>query len=192
VLLHDGFTSYGRFTGAIHQQCVAHLLRRARELPERATRGAVRFPRQVLALFTGAVHLRNEYRAGRVGAAAWEAARDEYELRLLPLLAGRRAGANAALAHHLWNHFPSWFTFLTDATVEATNWRAEQAIRPAVVNRKVWGGSRTAAGAQAQGVLTSVLQTCKQQAKQAVDFVSRTRRAFGNRLLPRPILLTSR
>jgi len=37
-----------------------------------------------------------------------------------------------------------------------------------------------------------VLQTCKQQAKQAVDFVSQTLRAFGNRILPRPILLGSR
>jgi transposase len=92
----------------------------------------------------------------------------------------------------LWHHFPSWFTFLTDAAVEATNWQAEQAIRPAVVDRKVWGGNRTEAGAQAQGVLTSVLRTCKRQAKQAVDFVSQTLRAFGNRLLPRPILLASR
>jgi transposase len=192
VLIHDGFASYDRFTGALHQQCVAHLLRRARELLESATRGAVRFPRQVIALFTGAVHLRNEYLAGRVPAAAWDAARDEYELRLLPLLGRRRAGANQALANHLWNQFPSWFTFLTDAAVEATNWQAEQAIRPAVVNRKVWGGNRTEAGAQAQGILTSALQTCKQQAKQAVDFVSQTLRAFGNRLLPRPILLGSR
>lgn len=192
VLSHDGFASYDRFTEAIHQQCVAHLLRRARELLETATRGAVRFPRQVIELFTGAVHLRNEYRAGRVPPAVWETARDAYELRLLPLLGGRRVGANQALANHLGNHFASWFTFLTDATVEATNWRAEQAIRPAVVNRKVWGGNRTQAGAQAQGILTSVLQTCQQQAKQAVDFVSQTLRAFGNRLLPRPILLASR
>ena len=81
---------------------------------------------------------------------------------------------------------------LTDARVPSSNWEAEQAIRPAVVNRKVWGGNRTEAGAQAQGILTSVLQTCKQQAKQAVDFVSQTLRAFGNRLLPRPILLASR
>jgi transposase len=192
VLIHDGFASYDRFTAALHQQCVAHLLRRARELLETATRGAVRFPRQVIGLFTAAVHLRNEYRAGRVPAAVWGDARDGYELRLLPLLGGRRAGANRALADHLWRHFPSWFTFLTDAAVEATNWQAEQAIRPAVVNRKVWGGNRTEAGAQAQGILTSVLRTCQQQAKQALDFVSQTLRAFGNRLLPGPILLASR
>jgi transposase len=192
VLSHDGFSSYDRFLEALHQQCVAHLLRRAREMLETATRGAVRFPRQVIDLFAGAVHLRNEFLAGRVPAAVWECARDEYELRLLPLLGRPRAGANETLAQHIRNHFASWFTFLTDAAVPATNWEAEQATRPAVVNRKVWGGNRTESGAKAQGVLSSVLQTCKKQGKAALDFVSQTLRAFGNRLLPTPILLGTR
>ncbi|MBI4442708.1 MAG: transposase [Acidobacteria bacterium] len=47
--------------------------------------------------------------------------------------------------------------------LEATNWRAEHAIRPMVVARKVWGGNRTAAGAHAQSILLTVLQTCRQQ-----------------------------
>jgi transposase len=192
VLVHDGFASYDRFTAALHQQCVPHLLRRAREMLDGATRGAVRFPRQLLELFTGAVHLRNEYLAGRVPPAAWEAARDDHELRLLPLLCGRRVGANRTLSNHLLRHFEQWFLFLTDATVPPSNWEAEQAIRPAVVNRKVWGGNRTAAGANAQGVLSSVLQTCKQQGTAALEFVSQTLRAFGNHLLPTPLLLGSR
>ena len=66
-----------------------------------------------------------------------------------------------------------------------TAWKAEQAIRPAVVNRK-------AAGAQAQGVLMSVFKTCRRQALSVVDHVSRTLRWFGNRLLPRPVLLLGR
>jgi transposase len=192
VLVHDGFASYDRFTEALHQQCVAHLLRRAREMLESATRGAVRFPRQVIALFAGAVHLRNEHLAGRVGPAEWASARDEYEDRLLPLLGRERPGANGSLSAHILNHFESWFTFLSDPSVEATNWPAEQAIRPAVVNRKVWGGNRTQAGAEAQGILSSVLRTCKQQAKSAVDFVSQTLRAFGNHFNPRPVLLGTR
>ena len=192
VLVHDGFSSYGRFTAALHQQCVPHLLRRAREMLETATGGAGRFPRQVIELFTGAVHLRNEHLKGRVSPVAWEAARDDYELRLLPLLCGRRAGANQTLANHIHRHFAEWFLFLTDARVPPSNWEAEQAIRPAVVNRKVWGGNRTESGAKAQGILSSVLQTCRKQAKAAVDFVSQTLRAFGNRLLPTPVLLGTR
>ena len=192
VLVHDGFASYDRFTAARHQQCVPHLLRRAREMLQEATAGAVRFPRQVIELFTGAVHLRNEYRKGRVPPAEWESARDDYELRLLPLLCSRRVGANRTLANHILRHFEQWFLFLTDARVPSSNWEAEQAVRPAVVNRKVWGGNRTAAGAQAQGVLSSVLQTCRQQGKAALDFVSQTLRAFGNHFLPTPVLLGTR
>jgi transposase len=47
--------------------------------------------------------------------------------------------------------------------VQATNWRAEQAIRPAVVNRKHWGGNRTWHGADTQQVLMSVIRTARQQ-----------------------------
>ena len=98
----------------------------------------------------------------------------------------------ATLARHLWDHFEQWFTFVFDTRVEPANWRAEQAIRPAVVNRKVWGGNRTAAGARAQGVLMSVLETCRRRAHSAVDYVSQSLRAFGNRLLPRATLLVAR
>ena len=193
TLVHDGWAPYDRFTAATHQQCVAHVLRRARELLAEATRGAVRFPRQVLALFTEAVQLRNRQRAGVVSIAGLRAARERFEERLLGLVAADRAvPAYETLAGHLWNHFESWFTFLSDPTVPATNYQAEQAIRPAVVNRKVWGGNRTAAGATAQGVLLSVLQTCKQHAQAALDLVSSTLRAFGNSLLPRPVLLSPR
>src|SRR5438876_9848770 len=49
--------------------------------------------------------------------------------------------------------------FLYRPGLEATNWRAEQAIRPMVVTRKVWGGNRTPAGAKTQSILLSILQT---------------------------------
>jgi transposase len=192
-LVHDGFSSYDRFWAAIHQQCLGHVLRRARELLVTATAGAVRFPRQVIDLFTEAIHLHNEYRAGRVALAVWECARDLFDVRLLALVnVTRVVPAYATLSAHLAKHFESWFSFLTDATLPATNWAAEQAIRPAVVNRKVWGGNRTPAGAAAQGIVTSVLETCKKQALSAVDFVSQSLRAFGNSLLPKPVLLGPR
>ena len=193
TLIHDGYSSYDRFTAAIHQQCLFHVLRRARDMLAEATRGSVYFPRQVIGLFTEAIHLRNEYLAGRVDALVWDDARDAFDDRLLALLRRPRVEpAAATLAAHLFNHFASWFSFLSDTAVPPTNALGEQAVRPAVVNRKIWGGNRTVAGAQAQGVLTSVLQTCKQQALAAVDFVSQTLRAFGNRLLPRPILIATR
>jgi transposase len=193
VLSHDGFASYDRFEGAIHQQCVAHVLRRARDLLASATRGAVRFPRQVIALFTEAIHWRNEASEGPPTEDQREQHRAAFDDRLLALVSRPRTVPEyVTLANHLRNHFEQWFAFVFDPRIEPTNWKAEHAIRPAVVNRKVWGGNRTTAGARAQGVLMSVLETCRRQACSVVDYLSQTLRAFGNRLLPRPALLTGR
>src|SRR5262249_34891571 len=58
--------------------------------------------------------------------------------------------ANERLAQHLWAHRDDLFTFLRQPGLDATNWRAELALRFGVLLRKVWGGSRTWAGARAQ------------------------------------------
>ncbi|WP_439629423.1 IS66 family transposase [Gemmata sp.] len=95
------------------------------------------------------------------------------------------------LAKNLWSHFEHWFAFVLDPRIEPTNWRAKQAIRPAVVNRKVWGGNGTDVGAHAQSVWMSVFETCCRQTRSVVDHRSQTLRAFGNQLLP-PVLLPTR
>jgi transposase len=70
---------------------------------------------------------------------------------------------NQKLLKHLANEQEHLLTFLKTPGVQATNWRAEQAIRPAVVNRKNWGGNRTDHGAQVQQTLMSVIRTARQQ-----------------------------
>ncbi len=60
------------------------------------------------------------------------------------------------------------FAFLTTDGVDATNWRDEQGVRPAVVNRKVWGGNRTDRGAETQGRVMTFLRTAHQQGADAV------------------------
>ena len=70
---------------------------------------------------------------------------------------------NRKLLAHLANERENLLTFLKTPGVQATNWRAEQALRPAVVNRKNWGGNRTDHGAQVQQALMSVIRTARQQ-----------------------------
>ena len=55
------------------------------------------------------------------------------------------------------------FSFLRNPAIDATNWRAEQAMRPAVVTRKVCGGNRFWRGADAQHILTSLIRTATQR-----------------------------
>jgi transposase len=183
AMIHDGWSPYDRFWRAIHQQCLAHLLRRCAEMIEAATAGAVRFPRQIKALLKDALHLRDRHEAGEVGDHGLTVSRGRLEKRLDRLLRWTRTNdANERLAKHLDKHRHQLFTFLRHPGLDATNYRGEQAIRPAVVNRKVWGGSRTVAGAEAQSILMSVLRTCTQQHRDALEFVSRTLRGQRPRL----------
>ena len=88
----------------------------------------------------------------------------------------KRNAANERFAAHLDRHLGEWFLFLFDPRVEATSNAAERALRPAVVNRKVWGGNRTETGARAQSVLTSVIATCHPKNLDALDYLSQTLR----------------
>ncbi len=65
--------------------------------------------------------------------------------------------------------------------------RAEQAIRKAVVNRKVWGGNRSEAGATAQSILMTVLFMANRQRRDGMEIVSRVLRT--PRLHPPPMLV---
>ena len=148
------------------------------------------FPGQVIELLTEAMGERRRCINGEIALDRLTERRDEFDDRLGELLwQTRRLPEQARFAKHLRRHAGSIFAFVTDPLLEATNWPAEQAIRPAVVNRKVWGGNRTETGARAQSVLMSVLETCRRQVRSALDYVSQTLRSAGNLLLPRPILL---
>ena len=177
ALTHDGWKTYEQFEAAVHGQCNAHLLRRCNHLLETATRGAVIFPRQVKALLLKGLALRD---ARKVQTITLEACAKKARMmsRTLESLCGPKTHAgNEQFAKFLYRRADEVFNYLRDPRLDATNWRAEQAIRPAVVNRKVWGGNRTAAGAEAQARLVSVLRTSWQRGLHALDFLSKTLRA---------------
>jgi len=160
VLVRDGWAPYRRFDQAAHQTCLAHLIRRCREIAEAHPRA--RWPRRVQAVLQDALAVRDRVRAGDVSAHGAAVARGHLLARLLDLLAAPGPLAESQrLAAHLTTELEAVFSFLFDLTLDATNWRAEQAIRPAVVNRKVSGGNRSVRGAETQHVLSSVIQTAR-------------------------------
>jgi transposase len=172
-MIHDGWSPYDSFGNAIHQQCLAHLLRRAGELLERSAGGTGRFCRKVQQFLNDALDLRDRREARKISEHGLAVARGRLEKRLHRLLA-RKPGhqANRRFQTHLARHRDEILTFLYHTGIEATNWPAEQAIRPAVVNRKVFGGNRTWAGAGAQEVLGSVFATCSQNALKTLALLS--------------------
>ena len=169
---HDGWAPYDAFERATHQQCLAHLLRRCDHLLEVAKRGAVRFPRAVKATLQQAFRLRDRRDQGEVSAHGVAVATGRLQIRPDRLLVWTKANAaNERFAKHLFRHRDQLFTFLKRPGLEATNWPAEQAIRPAVVNRKMSGGNRTSIGAWTQAVLTTVLRTARQRGLDAMKLL---------------------
>ena len=177
-LIHDGWAPYYRFPLAFHQSCLAHLLKRCREMMQIASPAALTFPQAVEHLLQASLELRDRYERGEVSERGMNIATGKLEAKLDRMLeTPRRNPANRRLARHL-EHEQLWlFTFLHCPGLDATNNAAERAIRGMVIARKVWGGNRTWEGARTQQILTSVLRTCWQQGKDAFTRCVRLLRA---------------
>lgn len=166
-LIHDGWRIYYKFLKAAHQSCVAHLIRRCRDMVEVATPVAAGFPLAVKALLEQGLSLRDRYLEQKISLHGLWTATGRLEAKLDRLLARNyREPANRRLAKHLLHERPYLFTFLyCPGLVDATNNLAERVMRTLVMIRKNWGGNRTENGASAQAILTSVLCTARQQDK---------------------------
>jgi transposase len=182
ILVRDGWAPYRQFTDALHQTCVAHLLRRSRDLQQ--DHPHARIPGDVQDLLQRALAVRDRYAAGTISAHGVAVARGHLEQQLARVLDRPTVVPDVQrFVTHLDREWGALFGFLHAPGVDATNWRAEQAIRPAVITRKVnGGGNRTAHGAATQQVVASVLRTARQRDLDGIDVLTTLLRA------PRPIV----
>jgi transposase len=157
TIVRDGYVAYRNYHKATHQTCCAHLLRRCAEMIE-ADPDNTAVPLQVKRLLKAGLAARQlpdderAVEAKRIGDAF-----DALLERPTYCDADRR------LIKHLTVERSALLTFLSNPAVDATNWRGEQAIRPAVVNRKVFGGNRTDTGAVTQSRMMTYFRTAVQQ-----------------------------
>jgi transposase len=172
TLVRDGWIVYRRYENARHQTCTAHLLRRCDEMISDLPAWARGTPREVKEILCAALDARELSKKKRRAIVC-----DLTERIELLGEQGHPHDANRRLVKHLTNEADALFTFLADPAIDATNWRGEQAIRPAVVNRKVWGGNRTWRGAATQGRVMSALRTAVQQGLDPIEFLVRLARA---------------
>ena len=175
VLHSDCFMAYDSKELAqwLQQKCFAHFLHQLSEMEREKTRGAVRFPRNVLAVLREALALRDK----KAELSAQEFARrlSAVETRLDKLIAEERNFTdpdNRRFAKRLRKQRRHLFTFLTHEGVEATNNRAERAIRPGVIARKTGGCNKTHSGARTHAVLASILTTARQQKVGVIEYLS--------------------
>ena len=167
-----GWAPYRKFVNAGRQTCNAHLLRRCNEMLETARAGAARVPLAVKRLLLKGLELRDRQARGELQGHGLLVAVGQLCAELDRLLAWNPThDPNRRLLKHLGTEREALFTYLAVPGLPATNWPAEQAIRPAVVTRKSCGGNRTENGAATQQVLASVLRTCWQQQRDPVQLL---------------------
>lgn len=179
TLIHDGLASYGWFFRAHHQQCVAHLLKRCRELLETARAGAVRFPRAVQSLLQRGLAVRDRFLAQEITSGGLASLRGRLTAELGRLVAPVKTHAgNERLAKFLEAHLSEVFWFLSNpAHIAATNNESEFELRFNVIARKLSGGNRSEQGRHAQEVLPSITRTCRKLGIEPHAFLHQTIRS---------------
>ncbi len=164
VMIVDRGSSYeaAALAAVQKQTCLAHVLRTLSEVLETKTRGASRFAKRLKDLLQQAMAMRRERLAGPVAADFAERAR-RLKWMITDHLRDRslQDPDNQRLLNELgrWHDAGSLVRFLDDPRIEPTNNRAERALRPAVIARKVSQCTKNAGGSHAFEAWTSVVRT---------------------------------
>ena len=82
---------------------------------------------------------------------------------------GVKTAAERVLAERMTNFVSELFTFVGNPEVPSENNAAERAIRPAVVARKISGGSRSERGSKTCSILRTLFETWTLQGRNSVD-----------------------
>jgi len=144
------------------QKCLGHLLKRCSQMALLESEEAVTFSQQVAALLRRAIQL--QARQSEMSPQGYRVARGKLAAALDRLLAQEVTDPDGAkLVKLLTKQRAHLLTFLYVDKVDATNNIAERRIRPAVIVRKISAGNRSDPGADTHAMLTSLIQTCRQQ-----------------------------
>jgi transposase len=185
ALSTDRGSSYdARALSAIPQnKCTAHLLRNIRQAREGQSPQAQTVGWELIQLIRKANSLWRSLQQRKISREKFDqrarTLKEELSRALNPrrILRIRDPDNRRLLRELAWHHKRgSLLRFLDDPTIEPTNNRAERALRPAVIARKVSQCSKNHRGAHATAVITSILQTA---AKSNMDLLETLRQALA-------------
>ena len=160
VMVTDRGRSYDgqALSGVKQQKCLAHVLRSISEVVQTKTGRGRSFGKGLCRLLREAMELRGAYHRGEASDFGAQAERLKgevsYHLRDRPMADADNYRLQNELGWH--NDRGNLLRFLDDPSIEPTNNRAERALRPAVIARKVSHCSKSVEGADAFSAFTSV------------------------------------
>jgi transposase len=170
VLSSDCFSAYNTLEAHAKQKCLAHYERSAKKLEKFYPNSqSVRFfASQVKDIFKRARQAKRDWLAGIISDCQARQWAEDFEAELDQLLEAPLENRDADnLRNRLLTHRDENFTFLRLKGVDPDNNRAERALRPSVVMRKITYGNNSETGARNHEILMSLVETAKLHASKA-------------------------
>ncbi len=167
VTVQDFYPSYDEAPG-LKQKCWSHLIRDARDLAEKKKPppDAKEFHEGLQQIFKDAKETEKRLSSEGDRSREFEVFVDRIES-----FAKRKWTSQdmKRLAKRALKYSHELFTFILIPGIDPTNNRAERALRPCVVQKKISGCHRTIEGAKNRDILMSVIGTMKLQGKNFLD-----------------------
>ena len=167
IIVCDGWKPYARFTNRI-QRCWAHLLRESKDIAE-TFEEAIPLHNALKELYELLTKALETDPPPEVRETLWKLAREalrnliskEYSVEKVQKFVGK-----------INNGFDYWFTFVINPGVEPTNNRAERALRPHVVLRKILGALRNDKGTSIHERIMTTLATWGQKGLNSLQMLT--------------------
>jgi len=161
ILISDFYSAYTQ--GKISQKCLVHLLRDIfnwKKVKYFKSKELQKFALSLKKIILEAINIEEKSKDNRL----------KYEKKVKRLISKSwKDGEIKTMCRRLDKHLNSLFTFL-EYEVDFSNNRAERALRPCVVARKISYGSRSKKGALHFATLKSINQTCKLKDQDFLDY----------------------
>jgi transposase len=182
TLITDAYAAYNAVKATARQTCWSHINTRCKELlqqialtePPVNVRQSVLFLRQLRTFGLDLCALGRQ-RRNRTLTPADARAKLPSLVKRLRRIAGKPmdyAPAETLRQRLMEKDYDKLFTFLRVEGVDPTNNLAERSVRPHVIMRKIFNGTRSPAGSESHAVLPSLLQTAQLQGKSSLEFLS--------------------
>ncbi len=184
VLHADGYAAYNAVNAKDRQTCLAHLIRKAKEIKQEILlkkskfqdKKSIRFCNRIASLFKKTCELGQKFNTDHICHDKASAFQHRLYCALNTICSAKLADDKAeTLRKRLLNpnkEYDRLFTFLKYPEVQPTNNQAEQSLtlRNMVIFRKICFGTRSAQRSHCHSVLPSLLMTAKRQGKHPLTF----------------------
>ena len=192
IVISDRYAAYNIFGPDRRQLCWAHLKRDFTRLAEKKERPLARLGKALLIQESQLFSLWHTFKQGGIDR---EALLEHTEGIRAVVEKGLERGACtdpslkvARFCQHVWENRDALWTFLFVEGIEPTNNHAERCLRPAVLWRKSYFGTRSDYGSEFVARTASVLMTCTLQSKNAFDYLCQTTQHYFAKTTAPPLL----